>query len=165
MSDEPIPCTIVTSVLGGSGTTLTMRMLAAAGVPVIVERWDVMEAPDFIQRGEFDGARGKAFKHLMSRDGEHHPPVPEGLPVEWVLCTRDPADGYLSRHVSVNAPLMVAPIEDLLEAFRRRVPPDRLVEGRFDEMIGQPESWAERLIDHLGLGAVPKDLATVVRRR
>lgn len=166
-----------------SGTTLTMRLLHAAGVPVVADNLLSFECerasvttPHRLRDGEWwESCRGKAVKLLEPQ----HLNLPRGLPLQLVWCQRDPlqqaksqlkilrfwcglkaSSGDLSRMVKglrQDTPRVQAALQ---EAY----PEARFLICFFEDTLKEPGLMSTHLCRWAGLDPAPERVAAMVRQ-
>jgi hypothetical protein len=178
---------IVVSGLPRSGTSMMMRMLDAAGVPILVD--EIREADEDNPRGYFElervkhlekdddkswvtDARGRALK-VISQLLQELPP--ENF-YRVVFMERDIDEVLASQNRMLERRRESNPLDDAeaKQRFERHVlavkfrlvdrPNFDLLAVRYDEVVANPHAAALRICGYLGMGLDPERMVSAVER-
>jgi hypothetical protein len=172
----PLSEVVVVAGLGRCGSSLTMQMLAAGGMPCIGEPpafEDVRFTPGArVAEDWFASLIGNAVKVL----DPHHVQLPKPAPARVIWLNRDYREQAASQAKFLQAVAGIGGVEDVATAFRRSMPQERrealralagwpLLEQAFEALILEPAASARAINAFVGGHLDADAMARVVRRR
>jgi hypothetical protein len=147
----------VVSGFGRCGSTLMMRLIHAAGIPVVADSMEggLEYGPALKLPKESEWLKGCIGKAVKILDPQRYTP-PAGLPYRFIWLDRDPTQQAKSRSMVRDRPLAIGAMQKLSK---------EVAVFRFEDLIESPNVQCLRLVNWLDAPASGSLLASIIRKR